>query len=508
MNVITAKRTIYIIYIVSILANVLVFLFAYSQIDRVSLLKDNWLQGSKDDVHSAAELASVERHFGYVGFIHQFKNFIIRADDNYYLDAQRSYKSTKTAINSLMALVTNEQDLHQLQVIDDTIELYKAKLELAKSKQGQLSVKELDRLVKVNDAQAQAALIYLREEILPKLTAQQAKVVDQIDGFRNNTISLAFILVPFFFITTVFSVRIIKSLLTSFREVSMIFDMTPDGILYSDFDGRILKANKAATTILGYSLSELKTLRIEDLIPKTRRGGHVSTRQKFMEHQHSREMGERNSKIEALKKDGTSIEVKISISTRKLNGEMRAVCLFKDITERKQLEQYAKRDHLTALYNRRYFDDALHKEFSRSEREQQPLSLMLIDLDHFKALNDNEGHAVGDVALQTLAEFLVNNTREYDHLARWGGDEFVVLCPDLDVESSLAYAERIRVGFEQLNVPWQEKLTLSIGIATLTKHKHYSVKGLLLAADKAVYGAKKAGRNQVMHSTHVNDWYS
>ena len=370
---------------------------------------------------------------------------------------------------------------------------------MVKNKQSDVPIYVLDELVKVNDNPAEAALVQLREAILPKLKKQQLMIDNQIHDLKKTTVYLALILIPFFLTATIMTIRLLKRVLQAYQEVSMIFEMTPDGIIYSDIEGSILKVNKAATNIFGYTQENFASMKIEDLLPTFHREAHVSLREGFMSFEQKREMGSRSNKIEAIKSDGTIIEVKISISARKFDGEIRAVCVVKDITEQNKLEQYAQKDHLTGLYNRRYFDDVLYKELKRQNREENDLSLILIDLDHFKNLNDTEGHSVGDLALKTLADYLQENTREYDYITRWGGDEFALICPSLNIENSCKHAEKLRSGFEALIFPWKERLTLSIGIATASQLTPYSVNKIMHEADKAVYAAKNAGRNQVIH---------
>ena len=184
---------------------------------------------------------------------------------------------------------------------------------------------------------------------------------------------------------------------------------------------------------------------------------------------------------------------------------MRVVCLITDKTEHCLLEDVASKDHLTGIYNRRSFDEILAKEIHRNYRENKTLTLLMIDLDNFKSLNDNFGHVAGDEALKMIAAFLQQHTRAYDHLARWGGDEFVMLCPDLSAVDSLNYAERIRADFENQNFPYDYNLSLSIGIASTNNDNPMLDSDLLNCADKAVYVAKESGRNQVRHFDLIAD---
>ena len=166
-----------------------------------------------------------------------------------------------------------------------------------------------------------------------------------------------------------------------------------------------------------------------------------------------------------------------------------------------RLEQQAERDPLTGLFNRRYLTATMDRELARVRREGRPLSLMLIDVDHFKAINDDFGHQVGDECLIRLATLLTENTRESDVVCRWGGDEFLVLLPTLPGDGALERAGQYRQAFECLPLPHGaagQRATLSIGVACYPDDAD-SADALIATADIALYRAKQGGRNRVEH---------
>lgn len=160
------------------------------------------------------------------------------------------------------------------------------------------------------------------------------------------------------------------------------------------------------------------------------------------------------------------------------------------------IKQQAVTDGLTGLYNRRQFDFCLMKEAERSLRQEQPFSLITLDLDHLKYINDTFGHALGDVAISTIAKVLKEQARAIDMAARFGGEEFGVILPGVDSKSALLVAERIRAAIEAEPIPQVKKITASIGVVTFGEHTD-NIDELLEMADKAMYDAKKSGRNQV-----------
>jgi diguanylate cyclase (GGDEF)-like protein len=156
----------------------------------------------------------------------------------------------------------------------------------------------------------------------------------------------------------------------------------------------------------------------------------------------------------------------------------------------------ARTDGLTGLANRRSWGEGLLREVARRDRRRTPLSLMMIDLDYFKRLNDTYGHAAGDIALCNLAGVLRSHARQSDVLARVGGEEFALLLPDCDPNDGMARAEEIRSAVERISADWATPVTISIGLAAMPMHAAAG-EALMAAADAALYEAKRAGRNTV-----------
>jgi len=169
-----------------------------------------------------------------------------------------------------------------------------------------------------------------------------------------------------------------------------------------------------------------------------------------------------------------------------------------------ELAQLAATDALTGVANRRALDQALHHEWFRAQRSGNPLSLLMIDADHFKAFNDRHGHQAGDEALRALAVIIRANVhRPADLVARYGGEEFSVILAETDSEGARQIAEHIRAAVQKMPLAdeSQTPMTVSIGIATWTTASDISLEQLLFIADKALYEAKERGRNRVVCAT-------
>ncbi len=200
--------------------------------------------------------------------------------------------------------------------------------------------------------------------------------------------------------------------------------------------------------------------------------------------QSQREVAERRRAEEELREANRRLQIQIA-EVEALEGRLR---------------EQAIRDPLTGLFNRRYFTETLQRELARCRRDAAPLCLALLDLDHFKEINDAWGHDAGDHALEAFGQFLRERTRDADFACRYGGEEFVVLLPGASGGAARARAESWRADLERLRVPHQGRdlsLTLSIGVAEYPSPAQ-SADELLKLADVALYQAKREGRNRVV----------
>ena len=179
-------------------------------------------------------------------------------------------------------------------------------------------------------------------------------------------------------------------------------------------------------------------------------------------------------------------------ATSKIN-----ISIVKDISLKIELEKLSKNDHLTHILNRRGLDESLSVEISRAIRQSSPLTIIIGDIDHFKKINDQYGHLQGDMALVTLAEHLKQRTREVDIIGRYGGEEFLLICPNTNLHGAIDLAESIKssLGSSLNDAKLGFNFTLSFGVAVFhPDDDEYSILG---RADEALYCAKQSGRNRI-----------
>ena len=288
------------------------------------------------------------------------------------------------------------------------------------------------------------------------------------------------------------------------RLFRALIDQSNDAIEVIDLQTqRLIDANDKACTDLGYSREELLSLSVTDIDAA---GDPVR----------NREIGKRLEQdgfvvIESLhrRKDQSVFPVELSLRMIVLDKPY-VVSVARDITERKQAEQevqalqqmlreQAIHDPLTGLYNRRYLEEVLARELIVAERKGHCVSAIMGDLDHFKLVNDNYGHRAGDEVLRKFATLLKSCSRGSDVDCRYGGEEFLLLLPDMNEQTARERAETLRLALAATPVRFEGSViavTGSFGVASFPRHARTG-DGLISAADKALYAAKEAGRNRV-----------
>lgn len=293
-----------------------------------------------------------------------------------------------------------------------------------------------------------------------------------------------------------------------------------DAILVIDDTDRLVYANHAFEALLGHDLAAMYGERIHDRIaPERYRSAFREGMRRFREQGDGPVVGE-TTEVQALHRDGHEITVELSISSLVLDGRWYAVGVLRDVSERKRaqaalearnrdleaknreltdlrnhLEYLASHDPLTGVYNRARMSEVMTAAWSAFNRHGAAFCLVLLDLDHFKEVNDRRGHAHGDALLQRVSSRLRGMLRAEDQLARWGGEEFLLLAAYTECAGAVELAERIRGAIEALTPETGHAVSASIGVAAM--EPGLDLDTLTRRADAAMYAAKRAGRNRV-----------
>ena len=192
--------------------------------------------------------------------------------------------------------------------------------------------------------------------------------------------------------------------------------------------------------------------------------------------------------------DQNELQVRLRAGTRLVDLQAQL------LSAREALREQATRDSLTHLWNRSSILEILTRELSRAHRESSPLGVVIVDLDHFKQVNDTHGHPAGDAVLREAARRMQGSIRQYDSLGRYGGEEFLILLPGCGEAESFAQAERLRRNLTQADIRVNDlalHITASFGVTAAVPGDPWTAEGLIRKADEALYVAKKSGRNRV-----------
>ncbi|MCK7460345.1 sensor domain-containing diguanylate cyclase [Idiomarina aminovorans] len=293
--------------------------------------------------------------------------------------------------------------------------------------------------------------------------------------------------------------------LSSSQRLNTIIESTDAGTWEWNFQTDEIIINERWASMLGYTIDELTPTTTETWLTILHKDNHEKFHQAFNLHFQGKEPFYR-AELKLKHKQGYNIWVRDygKIVTRTENGEPEWVSgTHIDITHQKELElqllKLSRIDSLTGLANRRYFIEQVERTIARAERASSKLSLLIIDIDLFKQINDKFGHQVGDEVLEKLARIMSERIRSSDFIARIGGEEFAVLLPNTSLNAAAVLAEELKEAINTQPIQVQEgqlNVSVTIGLSTLSdKTPNWSL--LYSSADKALFQGKKQGRNRV-----------
>lgn len=293
---------------------------------------------------------------------------------------------------------------------------------------------------------------------------------------------------------------------TSPSEV--LFAAVPEAMFVVDTSGEIRLANRRAEELFRFAPGALVGRSVDTLVPEARAAAHARHRAGYHRDPRTRPMGE-NVELHGRRADGTQFPIDVALGPAEVDGEQLVVAIVRDITDRKlrqdELRFLSEHDALTGLLNRRGFDGHLEQALALARRHDIPTSLILVDLDGFKLVNDRLGHLAGDRLLCHIVDELRRRVRAGDTVARLGGDEFAIIAPYATPAAAEGIARQL-LGLVRdaaaRSTGGEVDVTASIGVAPLGRPEHDAV-DVLAAADAAMYEAKRSGGHAVRVATPV-----
>ena len=305
-----------------------------------------------------------------------------------------------------------------------------------------------------------------------------------------------------------------QELASNEARTTAIVNTAVDAIITIDETGIIQRVNPSTERIFGWEQDTLVGRNVQILMADDDRKHHNDYLRHYLETGKAHVLGAGREAV-ARRKDGTIFPIDLSVSEAKVEGGHFFVGVIRDITERKAVEaelqaakaaaeEAATHDPLTGLWNHNRILEILMEEMARSDRMGSTVSLIMVDLDHFKLVNDGHGHVIGDEVLREVADRLQKAVRVYDSVGRFGGEEFMVVLPGTIPADAERAAERIRQEIGKTPIYTSDgslEVTASLGVVTRAGELVNDATALLVAADTALYESKESGRNRVTVAT-------
>lgn len=309
-----------------------------------------------------------------------------------------------------------------------------------------------------------------------------------------------------------------------------IMETAADGIITTDELGVIESVNTIGASIFGYQKLELIGKNLSVLMPFSIGGKHKKIMQAYLSSNTGSTIIGRTLENIGRRKNGQEFPISVTVSESVIQGRTIFTGIYRDISRQKedtdaliqarneaqslnetlreknlQLEYLSSNDALTGIANRRKYNELIEREWERSKRNKSTMSVIIMDIDHFKAYNDLYGHQAGDECLQRVAQALAGELmRATDFVARYGGEEFVCVLSETNLENAMKVAERLRAVVESAGLAHEKSLTsdvvtISVGVASMIAEQGKNIGSLVSMSDKALYQAKNQGRNRVCH---------
>jgi len=451
------------------------------------------------ETHHKRSNASLElfEAFGYGGFIHNFKNFVLRHDVDALNKAIVKIPVIEQNLKDLR--LSNPSDRFQdfYDVVEQVFNQYKANalwmkdnLELVLS----MPKEDLDARVRVDDGPALKAMADILQKNTRLLETAKNQLVSEAKIYTLTLKSWGLLASIAYFSLMMALYYVYRALYRNYQQLNTISTLSTHAMILTDENGNVIRINPAFRKMFNVpERVSINELQLEMFVP-TKVKNHKQHRKEYFHSGRQTAMNERTKPFSARRFSGEEFPVKIALSSMTTVSGHLALAIIEDISDEVELKKQAEIDELTQIYNRRFGEHVLESEMNRAERYQGYFSLLMIDIDKFKEVNDSLGHDEGDKVLKSVINLIQQIIRKSDTLVRWGGDELVCILPSTDADHAAITAAKVVETVANYFKSAQIQTTVSIGVAEVTKGDDTNI--LMKKVDSALYQAKQQGRNQ------------
>lgn len=459
--------------------------------------QERWSQEQVRYLSISKHLITLSKEFGFGGLIHNFKNYVLRRDTAYLEATNESVVKLEQTFKVLNAELTSQEESALLRDLQNTYLEYKNHYLWIKSNLSlmeQLDTTALDKRVRVDDRLAFKAL----RQLITNNNQSYMKVQQSLQNTRKQ---YQYQLIVWFSVCSVMywgMFALVKVFLLRFNrnytQLQTINELSPSAMILVDKHGKILQINPAFKKMFRVPDNlNINGSSIELFIPKSQRERHAKLRNNFQHSDRSVAMDKRDAGFQARRLDGEVFPIDIAISSINHDDVEMALAIVMDKSEEAKLKEQAELDFLTNIYNRRFMESEMSRALEDFERINRCFSILLIDIDNFKTVNDTLGHDEGDLVLTKTVKTIQANIRSSDLLARWGGDEFLCMLPGVTLDDAEQLAHKLVKSVQKAFSSHEIKITISVGVAQA--HIEQNMEQLIKQADDALYQVKENGRN-------------
>lgn len=457
-------------------------------------------------VQLQSALIHIQGSLGFGGLTNHIKNFQINQQITDLFKAQSALRDAKQYLASIrIRLDSNVKYESYLVDLESVLSNYEDLfLELNK-------ISDIEKLLAIEDMQviddviAIDAIAGLELAFVDTWNSQNSTNQAAVKSLSNFLTTILSVFLPLLISVGSVFVFIYLKVNDYYTELTAMMRGSNDAIIVSNEEGKIVRFNKVAQTLFGYTHKEFSELYIEDLVNPNEKAHHKNLRSGYivnvLKPKFDKSIKGDNVLVKlnhgaflGAKKSGELIPIQINLTGYKINGKIHVLAALKDQTYIRKLEYKTQIEPFTNLANKDTIKQSLSTEIERSRRHEHSLSIIFIDIDRFKTINDNHGHQIGDEVIKALSDCIAERVRDSDVLGRFGGDEFIIICPECTGYQAAVIAEQIRKKISNLKIHDLD-ITISLGITECQNQD--TVKTLLDRADRALYEAKEDGRNTI-----------